>query len=87
MRYRKGDLVEVVWSDPVGTINEPFKDADLCRCVTRGTVLSKRGKRLVLWHSQYEGEQFGDTTVINTGCIDDARLLVGRDAMAALKAP
>ena len=79
-RFRKGDLVQVEWTDPTGSVNGSDKDAKLAPCVTRGTVHSRKGKELVLWHSRYR-DDVGDYTTLNTGCIDDWKILVKREEM------
>jgi len=79
-RFRKGDLIEVKWSDPTGTVNEGTTAAHLAPCITRGTVESRHGKELVLWHSRYT-DKTGDRTTLNTGCIDDWRVLADRETL------
>ena len=79
-RFRKGDLVEVRWSDPAGAINAEQKGFTLAPCVTRGTVLDRKGKTLRLWHSRY-ADDVGDYTALHTGCVDDWRVLVRREEL------
>ena len=79
-RFRENDLVEIVWQDPTGIINENFDKLTTTPCVTRGTVLKQTGNVLCLWTSQYP-DGVGDGTAIDVRSIDDWRVLLKREEL------
>jgi len=77
-KFRIGDLIEVVWQDPTGAINENLDKLTTTPCTTRGTVLKKAGNVLCLWTSRYP-DNVGDATAIDVRSIDSWRVLLKKE--------
>jgi len=78
--FRKGDLIEVRWSDPQGCINDSLDKLGTAQCVTRGTVLKRTGHQLTLWHGQYvDDKDEGDGTTLDIRGIDSWKVLVRKE--------
>ena len=78
--YKKlsGKMVECVWADPSGFINEDLSEVRLSKCTTWGILKEVRGDCIVIQTSSYEGalspnSEHGDYTVITKGCITTLR--------------
>lgn len=82
-KFRKGDLIEVFWSDPQGCINDSLDDLGTAQCVTRGTVLKLKGNKLCLWHGRYVDDAnedvIGDGTALDIRNIDSWKVLVRKE--------
>ena len=79
-KFRKGDLIEVLWSDPQGCINDSLDKLGTSPCVTRGTVLKRRGHELCLWSSLYlDNSNEGDGTTLDIRSIDSWKVLVRKE--------
>ena len=75
VKFKLDSLYKILWLDAAGYVMDELDAAKPCLCHTVGWVKAIEKDHIVVASSIYDGETFGDFTVLPLGMIKEAKLI------------